>query len=109
MSKISLADIVEKNKRGVELVTLQNISDILDKLIRESAANRVPPELALRPELAGMKIFRGCLVGCADASDRIFPEMKADFKAYGDMLRLPGDWLPGAKSVVAFFCHTRRK
>lgn len=84
-------------------MTLQNISDILDKLIRESAANRVPPELALRPELAGMKIFRGCLVGCAGASDSIFPEMKADFKAYGDMLRLPGDWLPGAKSVVAFF------
>ncbi|MBR2879128.1 MAG: epoxyqueuosine reductase [Oscillospiraceae bacterium] len=84
-------------------MTLENIKAILERLILESDSNRIPAELALRPELAGMKIFQKSLVGCADASDPIFPEMKADFKAYGDMLRLPCDWLPGAKSVISFF------
>ncbi|MBR5490920.1 MAG: 4Fe-4S binding protein [Oscillospiraceae bacterium] len=79
------------------------ISDILNKMVSESEENRIPAEKALRPELAGMKIFSGCLVGCADAADKLFAEMKADEKAYGDMLRLPESWLEGAKSVIAFF------
>ncbi len=84
-------------------MTLDNIKGILDSLILESDANRIPEELALRPSLAGMKIFSKSLVGCTAAADPIFEALKSDFKAYGDMLRLPCDWLPQAKSVISFF------
>ena len=82
---------------------LNVLREIADKLLRDSAENRIQAEVSLRPELSGMKIFKDCLLACADANDPIFTRLKSDFNAYGDMLRLPGEWLEGAKSVICFF------
>lgn len=84
-------------------MTLKELSAILEKFVLENEENCVSPDVALRPELAGIRFFDGALMGCTGADDPIFAGMKADKAAYGEMLRLPNDWLPGAKSVISFF------
>lgn len=85
------------------MMTLKELSAKLEKFVLESGENAISPDVALRPELAGIRFFDAPLMGCTEADDPIFAEMKSNPKAYGDGLRLPGDWLPGAKSVVSFF------
>ncbi len=84
-------------------MTLEGISLILERFVLESHSNRLSPGKALRPELSGLHFFDVPLVGCAGADDPIFMELKGNKAAYGDMLRLPEEWLPGAKSVISFF------
>jgi epoxyqueuosine reductase QueG len=64
--------------------------------------NFVPAEIALRPELAGMRIFEEPLFGYADAGDPLFAELKKP-AVIGDHLLLPSDWLPGARTVISVF------
>jgi len=87
----------------VIIMTLKALLELLNSYILESGENRISSEVALRPHLAGLRFFDAPLMGCTGADDSIFAELKANNAAYGDMLRLPKDWLPGAKSVVSFF------
>ena len=60
-------------------------------------------EYALRSDIVGTPLFDAPLVGCASADDSLFEQIKASDTVLGDTFRLPGDWLPGAKSVISIF------
>ena len=64
--------------------------------------NYIQKEIALRPELAGMKIFDEPSFGYAQADDTIFSEFKKP-GIIGPHFLLPNEWLPIAKSVVCIF------
>ncbi len=63
---------------------------------------KVRPEAALRPELAGMRMYDPPLVGFAAAGDPFFEDMLRP-EIIGDHFVTPSGWLPGAKSVVSWF------
>lgn len=80
----------------------------IDKLMEEARkfldgpVNRVAAEDALRPELAGMRIYEEPLFGVAAAGDPLFEELRRPEVLHPGVM-LPREWVDGAKSVVAFF------
>jgi len=76
--------------------------------VEESPLNYVPKEIALLPEIAGMRIYDTPLLGIAAASDPYFQELKKP-EAVGKHFMDPSQWLPKAKSVISFFLpYTQR-
>ena len=67
-----------------------------------SPKNYVKKDIALRPELAGMKIFDEPLVGFASAGDPYLAEAKKP-EVIGSHFMAPEEWLPGAKTVISVF------
>lgn len=84
-------------------MTILELERRLAAFVAEDPHNRVEASYALRPEYVGTQIYEGPLMGCAAADDPLFPYLKDRPDIYGPMLRLPGEWLPGAVSVVSFF------
>ena len=79
--------------------------DILTGAAREfvaGPANHVAAEDALRPELAGLRIYDEPLFGAAAAEDPLFAELRRPEVLHPEAM-LPEDWLPGARSVLSFF------
>ncbi|MCL2318892.1 MAG: 4Fe-4S binding protein [Treponema sp.] len=74
----------------------------LKDYIQSAQENYVPKEIALRPDLAGMRIFDEPLVGYASAADPFFEEAKKP-GIIGAHLIAPGEWLAGAKTVISLF------
>ncbi|MCI8869863.1 MAG: epoxyqueuosine reductase [Lawsonibacter sp.] len=80
--------------------------ELMDKIIKftaDSPENYIPAEDAIRPDLAGMKLYEAPLVGFARADDALFT---AEFKKPGIIhpeYQTPQEWLPGARTVVSFF------
>ena len=72
------------------------------EFLRASPGNCVPKEIALRPDLAGMRIFDEPLFGYASAEDPYFEEVKKP-GIIGPHFLAPAEWLPGAKTVIAVF------
>lgn len=68
----------------------------------DARENRVDSEIAISPELSGVRIFDQPIFGFADASDPMFEGLRSP-ETVGDCFMLPGEWLGGAKSVVSFF------
>ncbi|MCD8164447.1 MAG: hypothetical protein LUE09_13765 [Synergistaceae bacterium] len=66
------------------------------------AVNYVAAEDALRPDLAGMRIYDEPLFGAAAADDPAFAELRRAEVLHPEAM-LPHDWLPGARSVISFF------
>ena len=64
--------------------------------------NFVAEEDALRPDLAGMKIYEEPIFGAASADSPLFQTLKQPGVVHPDAW-LPTDWLPEAKSVISFF------
>lgn len=79
-----------------------DILSIAQAFVDESPINRVPEDLALRPDLVGMRLFDHPLVGVADAADPMWDELLWP-DVIGPHFRKPMQWLPTAKSVVSFF------
>jgi epoxyqueuosine reductase QueG len=67
-----------------------------------SPGNFIAPDIALRPELAGMRIFDQPIFGYAAANDAIFTAWKKP-EVIGEHVLLPLDWLPEAKTVISVF------
>ncbi len=84
-------------------MTLNELSSCLEKFILSDSENCIKASHALREDLVGIRFFDAPLMGCTAANDPIFSEMKGNPVAYGKLLRLPEEWLPGAKSVISFF------
>lgn len=84
-------------------MTLQELSEKLSSAVVNDPENAIQAEYALRPELIGIPFYEAPLLGCAAANDPLFAQYKANPKAYGPLLRMPEEWLPGAKSILAFF------
>ena len=68
----------------------------------DGAVNYVAAEDALRPDLAGMRIYDEPLFGAAAADDPAFAELRRAEVLHPEAM-LPHDWLPGARSVISFF------
>ena len=66
------------------------------------ASNRIAADIAKKPEYAGRKIHDGVICGAAAANDEVIASLKANREANIDMMQ-PGEWLPGAESVISFF------
>ncbi|MDD3688815.1 MAG: hypothetical protein PHI81_02115, partial [Synergistaceae bacterium] len=78
------------------------IPNIIEVFRKTSGWNRVPPEKALRSDIAGMEMFSPALVGISSAEDPAFLLLKRE-GVVGPQFLLPREWLPGARSVVSFF------
>jgi epoxyqueuosine reductase QueG len=66
------------------------------------SGNVVADEIALRPELAGMRIFDEPIFAYAAADDPLFAQLKQP-GIIGDHFMLPGAWLPEARTVLSVF------
>jgi epoxyqueuosine reductase QueG len=80
----------------------QYFETVLKNFINTAPGNFVQKEIALRPELAGMRIFDEPIFGYADAEDPYFRELKKP-GVIGDHVMLPGSWLPDARTVISVF------
>jgi epoxyqueuosine reductase QueG len=74
----------------------------LKEFIQNAPGNFVQKELALKPSLAGMRIFDDPLTGYASAGDRYFAEAKKP-EIIGEHFLTPDEWLSGAKTVISVF------
>ncbi len=71
--------------------------------IEESGLNGIGSEYAIFPEYEGMHIFEDPLVETADAEDPLFYGEFKQPHVIGPHFRPPGEWVPGAKTVISFF------
>ena len=78
------------------------IVELILEFQEKDPGNRIPAEIAKKPEYAGRKIYDGVLCGVAAADDPVIVSLKNNKDANMDLMQ-PGEWLPGAKSVVSFF------
>jgi len=81
----------------------QELQQKLTDLLHKNPENAIQAAYALDPEFVGIRYYDAPLLGCADADDPIFVQMQTDPKIVGPMMRLPAEWLPGAKRVLSFF------
>jgi len=70
--------------------------------VKNDASVFVKAEAALRPELAGMRIFDEVIFGYASAEDPYFTEAKKP-EVIGAHFMTPVEWLPGAKTVISVY------
>ena len=74
----------------------------LKEYVEKAPGNYIEKEIALRPDLGGMRIFDEPLIGYASADDPYFAEAKKP-GIIGAHFMTPSEWLPGAKTVIALF------
>ena len=74
----------------------------LREYIENSKGNYITKEAAIRPELAGMKIFDEPLFGYITADDPFFLELKKP-GVIGPHFMAPKEWFSMARSVVSVF------
>ena len=83
-------------------MTKEQILAEISRLFEEDAANFITAEAAIRPDLAGMRIYDAPIVGFGAADDALFEEFRRP-EVIGPWFKKPGEWLPGAKTVAALF------
>ncbi|NLJ34426.1 MAG: 4Fe-4S binding protein [Firmicutes bacterium] len=69
---------------------------------KESKANYISKELAISPELVGMRMYAEPIMGFASAEDEYFTHLKEQ-GIIGDHYLHPQEWLPRAKTVISLF------
>lgn len=82
-----------------------NRDDVLrlaTEFVATSEENRVRADVALRPDLAGLRMYEAPIIGVARADDAYFDELLRP-GVIGPHFLMPRQWLPGARSVVSFF------
>jgi epoxyqueuosine reductase QueG len=80
----------------------QSFEDAVQDYVQNNPGNRVAPEIALRPDLGGMRIFAGPIAGYAAAGDPFFGELKKP-GVIGPHFLAPREWLENAETVIALF------
>lgn len=83
-------------------MNIEQLTEAAARACGEPGGNFVPAEIALAPEVAGLRIFEAPSLGVAEAGDRRFELFKRP-EAVGPQFALPCEWLTDAKSVVSFF------
>jgi epoxyqueuosine reductase len=73
----------------------QHITDVIRAFVASDPRNAVP-------EIPGLTIFEEPLVAVASAGDQLYGKLK-DPQVIGPHHISPGEWLPGARSVVSWF------
>ena len=80
----------------------QEVIDIVMSYAKDHEGNFVAPEIALSPELKGMRMYDEPIFAFGSAFDPLFEELKNP-EIIGPHLRLPQEWLEGARTVVSLF------
>jgi epoxyqueuosine reductase QueG len=80
----------------------QSFIAALSSYVNTAPGNVLDAKTALSPELAGLRYFDEPLIACADPEDPEFSKLKTP-GVIGEHFILPGEWLPGAKTVISFF------
>jgi epoxyqueuosine reductase QueG len=83
-------------------MTRGEIEDLLGDFVNNDPGNRVPRELAVKPELADLKMMEAPLLGFGDPDDPAFAALRRP-EVVGNHFIMPGEWLPGVKTVISFF------
>lgn len=83
-------------------MNLQRIDEIISGYMEASSGNYVVEDIAIRPDLAGMRMYELHTVGVASPDDEYF-QACLDPNAIGPHFMGPRKWLPEAKSVVSVF------
>ena len=83
-------------------MTRENIEVLTKRFFENTSHNFVSPEAALRPKLANMQIFDRPIWGIASAADPGFLALRSE-GVIGPHVKMPGEWLSGARSVLSFF------
>ncbi|MDO4492263.1 MAG: 4Fe-4S binding protein [Clostridia bacterium] len=76
------------------------LAEIIADIYATAPGLTVSEQDAMRPDLAGLRIFDEPFFGVAAADDPIFTEYKKP-GIIGPWHSMPSDWVPGAKSVVS--------
>jgi epoxyqueuosine reductase QueG len=88
--------------------TKAEILQFATDFLNESAYNYIDAGDALRPELAGMRIYDAPLIGYASANDDYIASLQNNDEANLSM-QPPKYWLPSAATVISvFFPYTER-
>ena len=78
------------------------ILNAIVKYVKESPLNYITGQQALVPEDVGMRLYDDPIIAVGSADDPLGEGLK-DRKAVGPIFRTPGEWLPGAKTVISYF------
>lgn len=83
------------------------IKKVIIDFLNNSGLNEVNEDVALRPDLVGMKMFEDAIVGICRADDECLAELVNDKnleERKSFTLIEPSEfWLPGAKSIISIF------
>lgn len=82
-------------------MNMQKIVEMIADMA-EGPKNHVAPDVALRPDLVGMKLCDMPIVGVASADDEYFTTC-GDPEVIGPHFMPPREWLPEARSVISIF------
>lgn len=89
-------------------MTADDLVTICRTFMDAPGRNRVTDSEALRPELAGLRMYDGPLLGVARADDPLFDRLR-ESDVVGPQFRAPREWLPEAVSVVSLFLPYSRE
>ena len=93
----------DRNRRKTPArLDLEAVRALLEGYMDRPGENAVRPEEALLPELAGLRLLERPLIACSAADDPLYRALKRP-EAVGPWHMSPEEWLPGARSVLAFF------
>lgn len=81
---------------------LQRIAEIAARVCDEPGGNYVAPEIAITPEMAGLRMYEAPSLGVARPDDETFETLRRP-DVVGPHFIAPAAWLPGARSVVSLF------
>jgi epoxyqueuosine reductase QueG len=70
--------------------------------LNTSPLNYVSKEIALAPELVGLRLLEPPLIAFASADDPLFLKLREP-GVIGEHFLLPTDWVPGARTVISLF------
>jgi len=79
-----------------------DIIKLAETFVCESLCNYVSEEIALNPKCVGMKIFETPIFAFGSVSDGLYTKFKS-LDVIGSHFLSPAEWLPTAKTVIAFF------
>ncbi|NLJ59155.1 MAG: 4Fe-4S binding protein [Tissierellia bacterium] len=80
----------------------QTIIRIAKRFTENSQLNYISKDVAIRKELAGMKIFDEAIFAFGSAEDKGF-ELLKNPSVIGEHFLTPTEWLPGANTVIVYF------
>lgn len=84
------------------MITLECLQEQARAYLAHAPENRVPPEKALEPGLAGLRMFETAIFGAASAEDPLMLELCQPSTA-GLVMDAPTAWLSTARTVISFF------
>ena len=83
-------------------MTRNEISEAAGRFVEESPYNYISGEAALSPDCVGMRIYEEPIFAFGTADDELYMKFKSG-GVIGNHFMSPAEWLPGAKTVIAFF------